>query len=889
MNMNQVTSLATVTTLLLSTLACLPAASAAPLIFSCSADNDLFRVASDNGIALKRFDTPQAAVEAAVEGDGVLLLADGYPAKTTALEAALFHRAAGKKLRLYVEYPSFLPGVAVGAPRGTHWERAVIASDAFAPALAKLRILAIHGCRFVPLEVGNPHIVIGRVAGFDTAVFGLAKESFPILCDLPPREGGGMVLVATTKLSHFVTGRYLPTDAWRAVWATILRQLQPALPVPSLRWTPTVRPSFGPEETLPADVELQAVQRSADWITRSRILRHPAWPAEVQKWSLSYNTVRDMPRSDWPAGDGSGGLLEGFSSTIRPDGSQPMRYAVRNDCTFETAMLLAFDATSSHRPRSGTIATNLVDYILNRSGLAGGPRADPNQPSYGLLGWALDSPGSYWGDDNARALLGLAAVSALLKDTRWDDALLRCLIANFRTTGRAGFREACIVEQSLSTRGWQAYWNANPVEYSPHMQSWLWASLFWAYDRTRFEPFLTRSEKGLRQMMAAYPQKWEWINRSGTIERARALLPLAWLVRVADTPEHRQWLRRVAEDLVELQDASGALRETIGDGGSGTASNAEYGTRETSLIQTNGDPVCDLLYSCNFALPGLHEAAAATGDPFYAQAEDRLARFLCRIQIRSDAHPELDGAWYRAFDFRRWEYWASSADWEWGPWCTESGWTQPWIAGTLALRLRKTSLWELINGLPIQEHFARLRPQMLPDDALQPSPSDARHSAVGKTVKLAADFSPRYAAGGPNGLTDGQLGSADHLDAAWQGYHGVDLEATVDLGQAQPVRQIHARFLQQILVGIFLPPSVEFAISQDRKTFDVVATLQCDVSQKDPSSLIKTFSTEVRSQTARFVRVRARNLGAIPAWHPGAPGAPAWLFCDEILVNPTRK
>ena len=96
--------------------------------------------------------------------------------------------------------------------------------------------------------------------------------------------------------------------------------------------------------------------------------------------------------------------------------------------------------------------------------------------------------------------------------------------------------------------------------------------------------------------------------------------------------------------------------------------------------------------------------------------KDKLARFLCRIQIRSDARPELDGAWYRAFDFQRWDYWASSADWEWGPWCAETGWSQPWIAGTLALRERRTSLWELVQSVALQEHLRALRPQMLPDE-----------------------------------------------------------------------------------------------------------------------------------------------------------------------------
>ena len=89
----------------LALLSCLPAAAAGPLIFSCSADNDLFRVASQNGLELRRLDTPDAAVDAATKGSGVLILAEGYPEKPTALSAELFRQAAEKKLRLYVEFP----------------------------------------------------------------------------------------------------------------------------------------------------------------------------------------------------------------------------------------------------------------------------------------------------------------------------------------------------------------------------------------------------------------------------------------------------------------------------------------------------------------------------------------------------------------------------------------------------------------------------------------------------------------------------------------------------------------------------------------------------------------------------------------------------------------
>lgn len=91
----------------LGCLVCLPCASAAPLIFACSPDNDLLHVVAANGLETKRFDSPDTAIEAASQHAGVLLLADGYPAKTTVLDAELFDKAARKKLRLYVDTRHF--------------------------------------------------------------------------------------------------------------------------------------------------------------------------------------------------------------------------------------------------------------------------------------------------------------------------------------------------------------------------------------------------------------------------------------------------------------------------------------------------------------------------------------------------------------------------------------------------------------------------------------------------------------------------------------------------------------------------------------------------------------------------------------------------------------
>jgi hypothetical protein len=218
-------------------------------------------------------------------------------------------------------------------------------------------------------------------------------------------------------------------------------------------------------------------------------------------------------------------------------------------------------------------------------------------------------------------------------------------------------------------------------------------------------------------MMAAYPSRWRWTNGLQQ-ERARMLLPLAWLVRVDDKPEHRQWLRQVAQDLLVAQDACGAIREEIGSAGLGRygppKTNNKYGTTEAPLIQENGDPLCDLLYTTNFAFVGLHEAAAATGEALYADAENALAELLCRIQVRSETRPELDGAWFRAFEYRRWEYWASNADHGWGVWSVESGWTQAWITSVLALREMGTSLWDVVTAVQLGEDAPAIIEQMLP-------------------------------------------------------------------------------------------------------------------------------------------------------------------------------
>jgi hypothetical protein len=766
----------------------------------------------------------------------------------------------------------------VGKPRAAGPERAVVADDFFGDALPAGRILAVQGLHFVPIAAREPHLVAARVAGFDTAVYGLPAATHPLLFEVQPTAGPPL-LVATTAFSRFVRGRYAPADGWRAAWGAVLRWLDPTSPIRPLEWTPIVRPTYAKAALLPPEAEREAIRRGAEWFFTSKLLVPPERLAEIDRKVAGGSAAPRLPTPspDAPVGDGSLGILEAPLSVIGPDGRQIQSVIRRGDCHAEAAMALALAAAVLDDPAKARVARNLLDFYLLESDAQRRERGDPAHGAYGLVAWGIAPPAWYvanYGDDNARLVMGALATAAVLDEPRWNESLSKCLLANLRTTGRLGFRTARIDIPALSQRGWRPFFEGVPVNLSPHFEAYLWACYLVAERASGFELFANRAERGIRRTMATGPDSWIWTNGIAQ-EKARMLLPLAWLVRHNDTPEHRALLRRAVESLVALQDESGAIREELGVPGRGRypapASNDAYGQGEASLIQENGDPVADMLYTSNFAFLGLHEAAAA-GDELAAQAADKLAGFLCRVQVTSEADPSLDGGWFRAFDFDRWEAWGSNADAGWGAWAIESGWTQGWIVAVLAMRSLDTSLWDLAAKVEIGPELRRLRPGMIPDDAIRDAGEEPAlvHAARGKKITLAAGPAPQYATGD---LLDGAVGVAAHGDSAWLGIENADFDAMIDLGALVPITEVVVHAMQHDRMGIALPKQVEVWAGDEPARLALVGSATAPAVAGHPG--VATIAVRGAAPvTSRFVRVRA-------------PRAAQWTFVSEVAVNPT--
>ncbi|HLM02679.1 MAG TPA: GH92 family glycosyl hydrolase, partial [Pyrinomonadaceae bacterium] len=151
-------------------------------------------------------------------------------------------------------------------------------------------------------------------------------------------------------------------------------------------------------------------------------------------------------------------------------------------------------------------------------------------------------------------------------------------------------------------------------------------------------------------------------------------------------------------------------------------------------------------------------------------------------------------------------------------------------------------------------------------------------------VKLFSTYNRQYTGGGAQGLIDGIRGTTNFASGEWQGYQAQDFVAVIDLKKETEIKKLGGGFLQVARSWIWMPTRVEFEISSDNVNFTRVAEIKTDVSPEDMEHKIRDYKTEIAPVKARYVRVKAYNLGKIPAWHPGA-GFDAFIFVDEIFIE----
>ena len=151
-------------------------------------------------------------------------------------------------------------------------------------------------------------------------------------------------------------------------------------------------------------------------------------------------------------------------------------------------------------------------------------------------------------------------------------------------------------------------------------------------------------------------------------------------------------------------------------------------------------------------------------------------------------------------------------------------------------------------------------------------------------VNIKSTCNPSYTAGGDGGIIDGLRGTTSWRKGDWQGYQAQDFEATVDMGKEIIVNQVGAGFLQDTQAWIVFPTKLVVEFSSDGYTFTQVAEILNTVPDKDLTTQVKDFVKDLPKWKARYVRLKAKNYGVLPAWHQGATGD-AFIFIDELIIQ----
>ena len=158
------------------------------------------------------------------------------------------------------------------------------------------------------------------------------------------------------------------------------------------------------------------------------------------------------------------------------------------------------------------------------------------------------------------------------------------------------------------------------------------------------------------------------------------------------------------------------------------------------------------------------------------------------------------------------------------------------------------------------------------------------NKATGRRIALNAAPTLKYTYGGASLLVDGYRGGPVYSNGAWIGLLNEPLDVTIDMQGAKPYSAVTVESLVEKGEWVFPPSSVGVYLSDDGSEFTEAALMSVPQETAGSPDGVKPFKVLFPETSARYLRVVARTVDPIPAWH-GAAGQKAHMFVDEIIVE----
>ena len=158
------------------------------------------------------------------------------------------------------------------------------------------------------------------------------------------------------------------------------------------------------------------------------------------------------------------------------------------------------------------------------------------------------------------------------------------------------------------------------------------------------------------------------------------------------------------------------------------------------------------------------------------------------------------------------------------------------------------------------------------------------NKATGRRIALNGAPTLKYTYGGASLLVDGYRGGPVYSNGAWIGFLNEPLDVTIDMQGAKPYSAVTVESLVEKGEWVFPPSSVGVYLSDDGSEFTEAALMSVPQETAGSPDGVKPFKVLFPETSARYLRVVARTVDPIPAWH-GAAGQKAHMFVDEIIVE----
>ncbi|TAE21021.1 MAG: peptidylprolyl isomerase [Cytophagales bacterium] len=143
----------------------------------------------------------------------------------------------------------------------------------------------------------------------------------------------------------------------------------------------------------------------------------------------------------------------------------------------------------------------------------------------------------------------------------------------------------------------------------------------------------------------------------------------------------------------------------------------------------------------------------------------------------------------------------------------------------------------------------------------------------------------QYPGEGGKTLIDQKKGTIDNAkDIAWLGYREKPLEAFFTFTRPVPLKSVTLSIGENTGNYIMPPTLIEIWGGADKTNLKLLQKIQPTQPQKQESGRIEGIQVALNGEPYKVVKVVARPVTKLPAWHPGK-GQPGWVFVDEVFFN----